>query len=148
MTIRAPKDFWAGLFFLLFGAFFAFNSLGYRVGDIHRLGPGMFPLIIGMTLAALGLALIARGFLKEGENVPGIGLRSSLISLVAVVLFGVLIRPAGLIIATFVLVALSAFAQPASRLLSILALGAGIAVFCAVLFVGVIGLSIPLWPAW
>ena len=148
MTIRAPKDFWAGLFFLTFGTLFAINSLGYRVGDIHRLGPGMFPLIIGIMLAALGIALIARGFLTDGERVPAIGFRSSVISLFAVALFGLLIKPAGLIISTFVLVALSAFAQPSSRLVPILVLGIGISVFCALLFVGVIGLSIPLWPAW
>lgn len=146
--VRAPKDFWAGLFFVFFGAFFAIYSLEYRVGNFHRLGPGMFPLLAGGTLAGLGIVLIFRSLIKDGEPIARFALRSSGISLFAVVLFGVLIKPAGLVIATFALVVLSGIAQPESRLLHILALGVGIAIFCALLFVGVIGLPIPVWPSW
>lgn len=146
--VRAPKDFWAGLFFVFFGAFFAIYSLEYRIGNFHRLGSGMFPLLVGGTLAGLGIVLIFRSLINDGEAVARFALRSSGISLFAVVLFGVLIKPAGLVIATFALVVLSGIAQPESRLLHILALGVGIAIFCALLFVGVIGLPIPVWPSW
>ncbi len=148
MRVRAAKDFWAGLFFVLFGAFFAIYSLDYRIGNIHRLGPGMFPLMVGGTLAGLGVFLIFRSLIKDGDAVPRFALSSSGISLFAVVLFGALIKPAGLVISTFALVALSGMAQPQSRFLHILALGTGIAIFCAFLFVGIIGLPIPIWPSW
>ena len=148
MPVRAPKDFWAGAFFLIFGGFFAIYSLAYRVGDMHRLGPGMFPLLVGLALATISVVLIVKSLMTDGGGVPRFAFRSSGISLFAVVLFGLLIKPAGLVISTFVLVALSAFAQSGSHLSSTLALGAAIAAFCAVLFVGVIGLPIPVWPSW
>ncbi len=148
MRVRAPKDFWAGLFFVLFGAFFAIYSLEYRIGNIHRLGPGMFPFIVSGILTGLGVLLIFKSLINDGDAVHRFALRSSGISLFAVVLFGALIKPAGLVISTFTLVVLSGIAQPQSRFLHILALGGGIAIFCALLFVGVIGLPIPIWPSW
>lgn len=115
---------------------------------MHRLGPGMFPLIIGGILSGLGAVLIFRSLINDGSAVPCFSLRSSGISLFAVALFGALIKPAGLLISIFALVALSGIAQSQSRFLNILALGVGISIFCAFLFVGVIGLPIPIWPSW
>jgi hypothetical protein len=105
-------------------------------------------LLVGGTLGGLGIILIFRSLINDGEAVTRFALRSSGISLFAIVLFGVLIKPAGLVIATFALVALSGIAQPESRFLQIVALGIGVALFCALLFVGVIGLPIPVWPSW
>ena len=43
MRIRSPKDFWAGLIFTAIGGGFVLLSQQYRLGDMHRMGPAMFP---------------------------------------------------------------------------------------------------------
>lgn len=147
-VVRAPRDFWAGAFFVCFGLFFAIYALDYRIGNFHRLGPGMFPMLVGLVLSGLGLALVTRSFIVDGDQIPGFVFRSSAISLLAIVLFGVLIKSAGLAISIFVLIVLSGLAQPRPNILKIIALGAVTAAFCSLLFIGVIGLPISIWPSW
>ena len=58
MRVRSPKDFWAGLIFVAIGGGFVLLAQEYRLGDMHRMGPALFPILVGTLLAALG-ALIA-----------------------------------------------------------------------------------------
>ena len=53
MRIRSPKDFWAGLIFVAIGAAFILLAMQYRYGDMHRMGPAMFPTLVGALLAVL-----------------------------------------------------------------------------------------------
>ncbi len=48
----------AGLVFLLIAAAFAIPALGYGMGSRLRLGAGVFPLIVSLLLAAVGMALV------------------------------------------------------------------------------------------
>ena len=50
MHIRSPKDFWAGLIFVALGAAFVALALQFRLGDLHRIGPGLFPTLVGSLL--------------------------------------------------------------------------------------------------
>jgi hypothetical protein len=54
MHIRSPKDFWSGLIFVVLGAAFVALALQYRLGDMHRIGPGLFPTLVGSLLVGLG----------------------------------------------------------------------------------------------
>ena len=47
MRIRAPKDFWAGLIFIAIAGSFILLAQQYRLGDLHRMGPAMFPTLVG-----------------------------------------------------------------------------------------------------
>ena len=66
MRIRSPKDFWAGLIFVAIAVAFIVLAQQYRLGDLHRMGPAMFPTLVGALLAALGLRISAFKF-KHGE---------------------------------------------------------------------------------
>src|SRR5215467_9838784 len=57
MRIRSPKDFWAGLIFIAIGGGFVLLAQQYRLGDMHRMGPAMFPTLVGALLVLLGVAL-------------------------------------------------------------------------------------------
>jgi hypothetical protein len=70
MQIRKPKDFWAGLMFIGFGAFFAIWALThYQMGTAVRMGPAYFPTLLGGLLAFLG-AIVLWGSLagRMGEK--------------------------------------------------------------------------------
>ena len=54
MNIKSQKDFFSGLMFMGVGVAFAWGSSGYTIGSSARMGPGYFPLALGVLLAVLG----------------------------------------------------------------------------------------------
>jgi hypothetical protein len=146
MRIRSPKDFWAGLIFVVFGAAFVALALQYRLGDLHRIGPGMFPVLIGTLLAGLGLIVAARALALEGPPVERVHVRPLLVSLLALVLFALALQWLGLVAAIAVLVLVGAYASREVRLLQVLGLAMFLIVFAIAVFVWLLGLPLPLWP--
>jgi hypothetical protein len=146
MRIRSPKDFWSGLFFFAIALGFIGLSRGYNMGDMHRMGPALFPVIIGTILAGLGLLIAGRAFVIDGPPVPRFYAGPILISLFAMVLFGVALQWLGLIAAIAVLVLVGSFASRESRIATTIALAAVLIVFSVGVFVLLLGLPIPLWP--
>src|SRR5712671_3601786 len=145
MRIRSPKDFWAGLIFIAIGGGFVLLALQYRLGDMHRMGPAMFPTLVGALLAVLGAIIALRSFAFEGEPVPRFYLRPIGVSLLAIVLFGVALQWLGLIAAVAVLVLVGAYAARDVRPLENLALAAVMIAFSVGVFVWLLGLPLPLW---
>jgi ABC-type Mn2+/Zn2+ transport system permease subunit len=146
MRIRSPKDFWAGLIFIAIGGGFVLLAQQYRLGDMHRMGPAMFPTLVGALLAVLGAIIALRSFAFAGEPVPHFYLRPIGVSLLGIVLFGVALQWLGLIAAVAVLVLVGAYAARDVRPLENLALAAVMIAFSVAVFVWLLGLPLPLWP--
>jgi putative tricarboxylic transport membrane protein len=146
MRVRSPKDFWAGLIFVAIGGGFVLLAQEYRLGDMHRMGPALFPTLVGTLLAALGALIALRAFALDGPPVPRFEARPILMSLLAIVLFAIALQWAGLVAAVAVLVLIGANAARDVRLLDVLALAAGMIVFSVAVFVWLLGLPLPLWP--
>lgn len=113
MTIRNPRDFWAGIMFVTFGLAFVFIAAGtpafldpvlgewrvagYQMGSAVRMGPAYFPVVLGGLLATLGAVILARGFVsgRSGEAVR-ITLPFNILDLaIGLGTFGLLIRYGG-----------------------------------------------------
>jgi hypothetical protein len=148
MRVRSPKDLWAGLIFVALGAAFIVVALQYRLGDLHRIGPGMFPTLVGALLAALGLIIAARALVLEGAPIGRLQARPLIVSLLAIVLFALALQWFGLIAAIAVLVLVGAYAAREVRPLQTLALAAFLILFATAVFVWLLGLPLPLWRAW
>src|SRR5471032_2290388 len=146
MRIRSPKDFWSGLIFVAIAFGFIGLARGYNIGNMHRMGPALFPIIIGTLLAGLGLIIAGRAFVIEGPPVPRFFARPILVSLLAMVLFGIALQWLGLIAVIAALVFVGSLASRESRILPTAALAAALIVFSVGIFVFVLGLPIPLWP--
>jgi len=146
MRIRSPRDFWAGLFFIAAAASFMLLSRQYGMGNMHRMGPALFPTLVGALLAGLGLIIAVRSFAIDGPPVPRFHARPILISLVAISLFGVALAYFGLVAAVAVLVAVGAVASQESRPLEVAGLIVALIVFSVGVFAWLLGLPIPLWP--
>ena len=144
--IRAPKDFWSGLIFVAIGVAFILLAQQYRLGTMHRMGPAMFPTLVGALLALLGAAIVLRAFVRDGEPVPRFYARPLGISLVAIVLFGIALQWLGLIAAVAVLVLVGAYAARDVRPLENVVLAAVLILFSVGVFVWLLGLPLPLWP--
>jgi hypothetical protein len=78
--------------------------------------------------------------------VPRFVARPILVSLIAMVLFGIALQWLGLIAAIAALVFIGSLASPESRFLPTAALAAILIVFSVGVFVFLLGLPIPLWP--
>jgi hypothetical protein len=146
MRMRSPKDFWAGLIFIAIGSGFILLAQQYRLGDMHRMGPAMFPTLVGALLAALGLIIALRSFALDGAPVPRFEARPIGVSILAIVLFGIALQWLGLIAAVAVLVLVGAYAARDVRPLENLALAAALVAFSVGVFVWLLGLPLPLWP--
>jgi putative tricarboxylic transport membrane protein len=147
MRIRSPKDFWAGLIFVAIGVGFILLSRQYRLGDLHRMGPAMFPTLVGGLLATLGAVIALRSFVFDGEPVPRLYARPIGVTLLAIVLFGAALQWLGLVAAIAVLVLVGAYAAKDVRPLENAVLAAVMIVFSVAVFVFLLGLPLPLWPS-
>ena len=146
MRVLSPKDFWAGLIFVAIGGAFILLASQYRLGDMHRMGPAMFPTLVGALLAALGAVITLRSLVFVGEGVPRFYARPIGVSLFAIVLFGLALQWLGLVAAIAVLVLVGSYAVREVRPLENLALAAVMILFSVAVFVWLLGLPLPLWP--
>jgi hypothetical protein len=146
--IRNPKDFWTGVIYLVFGLGAVVIGRDYSMGTATKMGPAYFPTVLGYMLAVIGLIAVVRAFMQPGTPIGRFAVKNLVIVLGAMVLFGVLVRGAGLPVALIVLVMLSAWASTMFRWGPSLALAVGLAVFSVVVFVWGLGLPIPTVGAW
>jgi hypothetical protein len=161
MKIGHPKNFWGGVLFAAIGLLFAVIArgipigdppllTGYAMGTPARMGPGFFPFYLGMILFALGLLIAFTGLRGEGgpdSGFPKYHWRPILYVLGAVVMFGLILKPTGMLIAGFLLVIVASMGNPEKfHTRDVILLGLGLVIFCALVFVWGLKLPIPLCP--
>lgn len=157
MTIKSQRDFGAGLMFTVVGGGFAYGASTYQVGDAARMGPGYFPLMLGVILALMGLVVLAKSFVHgspDGDKIGAIAWRPLSFVLLANVVFGVLLvgLPSiglpgmGLVVAIFGLTIIASLAGEDFRLKEVLILSAILSAGSYVAFVWALKLQFPVWP--
>ena len=146
MKIRAPKNFWAGLMFIAFGLGFALIARNYQMGTSVRMGPAYFPTVLGAILAVLGLVIFLQSFVVVGEKVPRFYFRPLNLIVAAVVVFGILLKPLGLVLALAILIGVGAFGGFEFKAKEVVILYVVLAIFSVLVFVKGLGLPIPIWP--
>ena len=150
MHIRHPKDFLTGIMFILFGAAAMTFAAEYPIGSAAKMGPGYFPFVLGGVLGLLGLVVLARSLLwaTGAHGWPTLRVLPVTLVLSSVVLFGLLLRPLGLVGATLVLVLICSRASSEFRWKEA-ALNAGaLTLIVWVVFVYFLEFPVPVWPAW
>ena len=146
VSIRAPKDFWAGVMFIAFAAVALYVSRNYSLGTAVRMGPGYFPMLLGGVLALVGGILVVRSLVIAGDPIGHIQVLPLVVVAVAVVLFGVLLPKLGLAVTLPLVIAVAALASVQSRRWEVLILALVLTTFSAMVFVYGLRLPIPLWP--
>ncbi|MBB3649145.1 tripartite tricarboxylate transporter TctB family protein (plasmid) [Rhizobium ruizarguesonis] len=142
------KDLVAGLVFVTIGLGFLWGGLDYRVGTVSEMGPGFFPVSLAILLIALGAVVALKSLTGVRESLESVNLRGIVFVIGATALFGILIRPAGMLIAVFVLTALGAFASMQFRARNAVLLAVGLTVFCLVIFNWGLGMPFPVLGYW
>jgi hypothetical protein len=157
MRLKSQTDFYSGAMFTALGGAFAIGATSYGIGDGARMGPGYFPLILGILLAILGIILMFEGLVVEtadGEPIGPWAWKPLSCVIGANLVFGVLLGglpsmgvPAmGMIIAIYALVIISSLAGKHFRLRDVLVLATILAAGSYVAFIWVLKLEIQVWP--
>jgi len=148
IPIRNPKDFWAGLIYLAVGLTAIVLARDFGMGTATKMGPGYFPIVLGGVLVLIGVVSVARSFVRKGEPIGAFALKGMLLVCVGTVLFGALLRGAGLVIALIALVIVSAYGSTKFRFGTALMLAAGLTVACVLVFVKGLGIPMSLLGTW
>lgn len=146
--IRSPKDFCAALIYLAVGLSALYVGRELPMGTALKMGPAYFPAVLGWLLAFIGVLSLIRAFLRKGEPIPKFAWKPLLLITGATVVFGLLVRGAGLLVALPLFVVMTAMASVKFRWVPTLLLAAGATVFCSLVFVKGLGVPLPLIGRW
>jgi len=157
VNIKSQKDFFAGLMFMGVGVAFAWGATTYKVGEAARMGPGYFPLMLGVMMAVIGAVIIFTalvGEVKGGDKIGKWAWRPLFFIIAANVVFGILLAglrgiglPAfGLIVGIYGLTFIASMAQAGSKFKTTLILATVLAVGSYLVFVKALALQFPVWP--
>jgi len=157
IAVKNARDFYAGLLFTLVGSAFGWGALDYQVGSSARMGPGYFPLLLGVLLALLGAVLMLRAALAQAGAAQAIGpwAWKPLVAIIAAnLLFGVALGglpglklPAlGLMAGIYGLTLVACLAGERFRFKEALLLATALAALSYLAFVLLLKLQFPVWP--
>lgn len=147
-AIRNPQDFWSGAIFIAVGLATILIGSDYAMGSAGRMGPGYFPTVLGGILAIIGAISVARSLLRPGQPIGRIAIKNAILITGATVLFGVLVRTAGLVAAIVVLVLCGSLASAKFRFGPYALLALALAAGSVLVFVKALGLPMPVFGPW
>ena len=158
MNIKSQKDFVSGLMFMGIGLAFALGATKYSLGTGARMGPGYFPLMLGVMMVILGVVITFNSLVIErsgGDKIGKWAYKPLVFIIAANLVFGVCLGglpsiklPAmGMIFGIYVLSFVASMAEPGWKVKPTFILATGLAVISYVAFVKILNLQFPVWPA-
>lgn len=147
MKWLTERDVLAGLLFVSLGLVFAVTSASYRIGTPANMGPGLFPLCLGILLTVLGSAVVLKALRKTSpERVGQFHWGLVILVLTSIAVFGLALPYLGLplTVAALVIVSLRA-AGPISCPFA-LATAAVLAALSVAIFIYALSLPIDVAP--
>ena len=157
VNIKSQKDFFSGLMFMVIGVSFTWGASTYSVGNGARMGPGYFPLTLGVLLAALGAIITFKALVVEtldGDKVGSFAWKPLFYIILANLVFGVCIGglpsiglpPLGMILGIVLLTFISAKAGDQFNFKEIAILSVVLSVISYLAFIQLLKLQFPVWP--
>ncbi len=159
MNIKSQKDFFSGLMFMGVGVAFAWGASTYSIGSGARMGPGYFPLVLGVLLAILGIAITFTALVVEtedGDKVGKFAWKPLFFIITANLVFGACIgglpsiglKPLGLIVGIYLLTYIASHAGEEHKFKEVAVLATILALLSYVAFIVLLKLQFPVWPAY
>jgi hypothetical protein len=146
--IRSAKDFWTGLIYIFFGVSAVLIAMDYGMGTALKMGAGYFPTVLGGLLTLIGIIALVRSFIVPGGPIGRLALKGLLLVVASTLIFGLILRGAGLAIALPLFVIMSAYASVHFRWMPSVALAAGLTLFCVLVFLKGLGVPLPILGSW
>jgi len=144
LKIVDQKQFTSGLFFLFIGIV-ALKLLPADLGSASEMGPGYFPMLLGICLVLLGgVSVIQAIRTKQPVRMDRIPVVACLFIIAGVIAFSFLIRPFGLAVSLAALMGLGCYSRIFRQPLAVLAIYAAVLALTWFVFIYVIQLPITL----
>jgi hypothetical protein len=136
------RDLAAGALFVAIGSFFALTAfLKLPIGSAFSMGPGYFPILLGLILIGLGLA-IGVAALATPAAAPGqVSWRGVGLVTASIVFFALTVRGLGMAAALGGATILAALSSDRNSPLFAIGLSACLTAFCILVFI--VGLRLP-----
>ena len=158
MNIKSQKDFFSGLMFMGVGVAFAWGASSFTIGSGARMGPGYFPLVLGILLAVLGGIITFKALVVEtvdGDKIGAFAWKPLIFIILANLVFGAMIGglpsihlpPLGLIAGIYALTFIAALAGEEFKWKEVVVLATILAVMSYFAFIKMLNLQFPVWPA-
>ena len=144
MSMKSQKDFFSGLLFMTVGVAFAWGATNYNVGTAARMGPGYFPLVLGILVVET----------EDGEKIGPWAWKPLFFIIAANLMFGLLLGglpsfhiPAmGLIAAIYALTFIASLAGEEFKFKEVVILATVLAGLSYVTFILLLKLQFAVWP--
>lgn len=159
MAIKSQKDFFSGLLFTAVGVGFAVGATNYSVGTGARMGPGYFPLILGVCMAILGAVITFKSLVVEsvdgkGDKIGAWAWKPLFFIILANLVFGVCLGglpsikfPAlGLIVGIVSLTFIASKAGEEFKFKEVTILAVVLSIMSYAAFILLLKLQFPVWP--
>lgn len=144
MYARDYRDLLGGALLIALGLWAGLHALSsFDLGTPGRMGPGMFPVILGFLLSGLGVLIAIPAAFRAGPEIT-VDWRPMFFIMIGVLAFAALVVPFGMIPAVVVLTAAAVLADTKIRLLGTIVLAFGLSVLAYLIFR--VGLGIVLEP--
>jgi putative tricarboxylic transport membrane protein len=146
VPVRAPQDFYGGLALVLLGTFALIASAELPGQRGFAFGPGTAPRLFAVILAVIGVAVALIGTFSDGPRIEKYKIRGPALVIIGISLFAALIRPFGLVVATYLAFMVSITGSKEMRWVESLVAAAAMTLGCVLLFVYLLNLPFQLWP--
>jgi hypothetical protein len=145
---ESNKDYFGGALMFSIGVVAIVVGRTYPIGTLGRMGPGFFPVALGVILALAGLAIATSARFAEREVTKKAlppEWRGWICICLSIVAFVVLGKYGGLVPATFAIVFISALADRQNTIKSAIVLALAIVATCIVVFWWALQMQFPLF---
>jgi putative tricarboxylic transport membrane protein len=145
-SIRSPRDFWGGLVLIAVAilAIWASRDLPGQRG--FAFGPGTAPRLFAGLLVGLGALVALVGLVTDGPRIEKYKIRGPVLVIASILLFAAMIRPLGLVVASYVTFIVAILGSKEMRVVESFLGAAVMTAFCVGLFVYLLNLPFQLWP--
>ena len=141
---RDNHDLVGGLLMTTAGLFFALYGARYDFGTSDRMGPGYFPVVLGWTLAVLGLLVAVPAWWRRGSGIT-VQWGNLFWCVASLLAFALTLRLLGVVLASFV-ASLISLVPSSMALRTRLTVCAVVAVLTTLIFPIGLQMMLPIWP--
>ncbi len=139
-------DLACGVVLAAIGLFVAsYAATHYELGSLRRMGPGLFPAVLGGVLLGLGL-LIAIPAWGRGRQAGSVAWKDAIAVLAAILVFAAGLERGGLVPVTVATVLIASIAAPDRKVGWRLVLAFAVTLLSVLVFHFGLKMTIPLWP--
>ncbi|HVR51641.1 MAG TPA: tripartite tricarboxylate transporter TctB family protein [Pseudorhodoferax sp.] len=143
-TTRDIHDIVGGLLMTAAGIFFAVYGQRYNFGESARMGPGYFPVVLGWTLAVLGLLVALPAWWRSGTAIQ-VQWSNLFWCVASLLVFAFALQTLGVVLASF-FASVLALVPSAMGLRTRLTVCAVVAALTTLIFPLGLQMMVPIWP--